>query len=491
MASSLMVPTTPPPTRLVASWRLRGGRRHARRSSRRVSSARIRAGGPPPAALVIGHDETDLRATADAVQRAVGVRVVSLLHRDVPDGLRRDGAPIPLADGPWPGCWRLDGSAEDAAVCGTDPDAGLVASLGFACVLCVVGATREPCLGSDADAGRAVRAAKSSAVAGVPTVACLVPTTSADAPIAPACAALETMLTRMRERAILPLDAPANCPRSHFPFPTRTRWAALGTPQLPADDQLAAALAPREDFAAADCWSLGGHGAVPRGWGSNPRASDAGDARSESREAPAELRATLRDAFRDADAFVTLHVPPRWEPSRGFAAARPGVLWRQQRVEARGTARETTRTNGGDLWGRTLPAQTLADERASERDARFVSQLATDRLVASRDGSRSVGVGVDRDAPVDPGSRPTGAAPSAFVVRGGTVVADDCEGGDVDAVMAGKAAVVFAQTWPQGHPFALLDAAAVEALRPERESGMPLWLCEADGGDARGGGATW
>ena len=82
-------------------------------------------------------------------------------------------------------------------------------------------------------------------------------------------------------------------------------------------------------------------------------------------------------------------------------------------------------------------------------------------------------------------------APSAFVVRGGTVVADDCEGGDVDAAMAGKAAVVFAQTWPQGHPFALLDAAAVEALRPERESGMPLWLCETDGGHARGGEETW
>ena len=182
MASS-SVPTASP-TCLLATRRLRGGRRRARRSSRRASSARIRGGGPLPAALVIGHDEADLRATADAVQRAVGVRVVSLLHRDVPDGLRRDEAPIPLADGPWPGCWRLDGSAEDAAVCGTDPNVGLVASLGFACVLCVVGATREPCLGPDADAGRATRAAKSSAVAGVPTVACLVPTTSADAPIA-------------------------------------------------------------------------------------------------------------------------------------------------------------------------------------------------------------------------------------------------------------------------------------------------------------------
>ena len=81
MASSPLVPTTPPPTRLVATRRLRGGRRHARRTSRRASSERIRAGGPPPAVLVIGHDEADLRATADAVQRAVGVRVVSLLHR--------------------------------------------------------------------------------------------------------------------------------------------------------------------------------------------------------------------------------------------------------------------------------------------------------------------------------------------------------------------------------------------------------------------------
>ena len=74
----------------------------------------------------------------------------------------------------------------------------------------------------------------------------------------------------------------------------------------------------------------------------------------------------------------------------------------------------------------------------------------------------------DRDAPVDPGSRPTGSTPNAFVMRGGMVVADDCEGGDVDAVMAGKAAVVFAQTRAHGHPFALLDAAAVEA-RSARE----------------------
>ena len=51
---------------------------------------------------------------------------------------------------------------------------------------------------------------------------------------------------------------------------------------------------------------------------------------------------------------------------------------------------------------------------------------------------------------------------------------------DVDVVFAsdgGGAAVVTKQTWPQGHPFALLDAVAVEALRGDPNAGgLPLWL---------------
>jgi len=40
-------------------------------------------------------------------------------------------------------------------VCGLDPTAGLVASLGFSCcVLCVVGVAREPSLGEDAAGSR-------------------------------------------------------------------------------------------------------------------------------------------------------------------------------------------------------------------------------------------------------------------------------------------------------------------------------------------------
>jgi hypothetical protein len=71
-------------------------------------------------------------------------------------------------------------------------------------------------------------------------------------------------------------------------------------------------------------------------------------------------------------------------------------------------------------------------------------------------------------------------APSAFVIGPGTIVADDAPRGDVDVVFAsdgGGAAVVTKQTWPQGHPFALLDAVAVEALRGDPNAGgLPLWL---------------
>ena len=69
-----------------------------------------------------------------------------------------------------------------------------------------------------------------------------------------------------------------------------------------------------------------------------------------------------------------------------------------------------------------------------------------------------------------------------FVLSGGTVVADDSARGDVDAVMSGQAAVMALPTWPQGHAFSLLDVVAVEALREDPATGLPLWLCEGGGG---------
>ena len=44
-------------------------------------------------------------------------------------------------------------------------------------------------------------------------------------------------------------------------------------------------------------------------------------------------------------------------------------------------------------------------------------------------------------------------------------------------------AVCALPTWPQGHAFSLLDVVAVEALREDPASGLPLWLCEHDDDD--------
>ena len=142
--------------------------------------------GPPPAALVVGHDAEETRATADAVSRALDVRAVCLLHDANEGGSCPSGARLPCRPGPFPGSWELvGGTAEDAAVCGSDPTSGLVASLGFACVVCVVGVAREPCLGEDAAGAGATRAGRRAAVtSGVPTVVAAVPTASASAPVA-------------------------------------------------------------------------------------------------------------------------------------------------------------------------------------------------------------------------------------------------------------------------------------------------------------------
>ena len=64
------------------------------------------------------------------------------------------------------GSWRLEGTLEDAVTCALDPTKGLLARLGFAPALCIVGISREPSLGEDADHSRTVAAAKRAAVIG-------------------------------------------------------------------------------------------------------------------------------------------------------------------------------------------------------------------------------------------------------------------------------------------------------------------------------------
>ena len=517
----------------------------ARKSVVASATGPTRSSGQPPAALVVGHDAEETRATADAVSRALGVRVVCLLHDEGEatsrGGLCPSGARLACRPGPFPGSWALvGGTAEDAAVCGADPTSGLVASLGFACVACVVGVAREPCLGEDAAGARATRAGRRAAVtSGVPVVVATVPTTTAEAPVAGARDALERVLRVMRDNAVLPLVAPRNSPRSHFPFPTKDRWASLGTSAFPwPDAEMATRVAgdarDAGDFAAADCWSLGGgasafgevtsggsgasSGGTRASFGDEGRRKGGDDARAFERARAFSLRASLREAFRDGDVFVCVSAPPRWEKQewdkQGFAACRPGVLWRQERVRAEfhppgsGSDRDRDRgepgrdflvdgdRNRNDAFGRTLPLNALGDVRGSvgegaDDGARFVRQLATERASAANERARSddgafPALARSSDAfslTHESRAPPTGAAPSCFVVGGGVIVADECAGGDVDAVFrkgGGKAAVTTHQTWPAGHPFVMREDAHVEALRPCGETGLPLWLAEED-----------
>jgi hypothetical protein len=229
----------------------------------------------------------------------------------------------------------------------------------------------------------------------------------------------------------------------------------VGTDQFPVDAALASQLFARDagDFAADDCWSLGGSGVL----------SHVSDGTARLDLTPAERRKVLQDAFREGDVFLSVSVPPRWEGSE-FASARPGVHWRQQSVTANGSGGEPGGrvSSSSDLWGRTLPAQSLGDARASEANARFVPQLATDALIEKGSSVSSA----------------TATLPRGFTVGPGTVIADDSAKGDVDIVMGNKVAVCATQTWPHAHAFSLLDAVAAESLRQDPITGLPLWLCE-------------
>ncbi len=67
--------------------------------------------------------------------------------------------------------------------------------------------------------------------------------------------------------------------------------------------------------------------------------------------------------------------------------------------------------------------------------------------------------------------------PSSFVLRRGTTLGDHAACGDVEAVMARRAAVAVLPAWPYAHPFSLVDRLGAAALEEGRE-GLPLWLVE-------------
>ena len=299
-------------------------------------------------------------------------------------------------------------------------------------------------------------------------MAVCIPSSSPNLSLRPAQTALTDLLHR-----VLPLLSstqgavesqhlgPYNCPRAHFPFPVNGRWSALGSEQLPVDSGLQRRLSAEgsSEYATADCWSLGGMG-IPSG--SVPGGDMAGATAAAADATPESRRHILRDAFLQADLFICVHVPPKFslDSHQPFSSTRPGVLWHQEQVEAAGAST----FEGSDVWGRSLPRQSLGDAQPSSEGAVFVPQLNTAKVI-----DRTRGGGWPQAG---------GAAlPQAFVIGKGTSLMDNSPGGDVDAVFSGAASVTTMQTWPQAHALSLLDHVMVEALRQDG-MGRPLWLSD-------------
>ena len=441
-----------------------------------------------PCVIILCDDADALDATSSVVEDALdGVRVVPVLH-DAADGLSRRGRELAceeraLKEGGRSAYVLHGASGEDAAVVSCDPTGGLCSSefLALEPVLCVCGIGRETALGEDGNGSRVVRAGRRASVTGVPTVVVSVPTTAATAPIEPCAEALGALLRALKRGGVVPLDKASNCPRAHFPFPTRGRWASLGSAQLPMDDELAASVlsTSANDFADADCWSLGGAGVVSH------TTSDGAAKSSLSRD---ERRRTLREAFREADVMLQLSVPPKWSSGK-FATTKPGVLWRQERVTAiyhdDDGAEDRSAASKPDVFGRSLPSQRLDGvDRADESGARFVRQLATEKLIADRrvaddaaELATETRIADARRVTDDTTARPL---PRAFTISTGVVVADESPRGDVDAVSRGAAAVSVLSVWPESHPFALLDDVLVESLRDDPRTGLPRWIVADD-----------
>ena len=479
-----------------------GRRRRSSRAStaRRATTLSLNASHASSCVVVLGCDIDATRRTSAALGARLGVRVVCVTY-DGAARRRNDEIGVECADADdddgveWV---ALRGAtSEEASAIVFDPSQGLLKCLNITtCALCVFGVSRELALGSDGETASASarRGGRAASVCGIPTVVATVPTTSRAAPIddaidatcdvVRAClGALGAMTTD--EHGVSSVGA-RNWPRAHFPFPSLGRWASLGASRELAfrDDALAASVLtpPMADVgfgANADCWSLGGLGGV----------SHYADAADVDAISPERARQVLRDAFADADIYVAVSVPPR---RRGkFHACKPGVLWRQEAVRALRSSDDDASVsmtaadaNAKDTFGRSLPRQNLGDASASDVGARFVSQLATEKLVNDRRAKARMD---DKDNDKDDVARrrhPSDALPRAFVLTPGTIVADDSPRGDVDVVISGGVAVSIVNTWPHAHALSLVDAVVVESLREHPTSGVPLWLCEAEDDDA-------
>jgi hypothetical protein len=360
-------------------------------------------------------------------------------------------------------------------------------------------------LPADMPAHAAVATARQAGLLGLPAIAACLATPSTSAPLAPAVAATALLV----ERAAACLQAhggwpaAANFPRAHFPFPTRGRWALGRDMRVPASLRDALRGGGSEGWASADCWALGEEAAWQGsgGGGSGGSGAAAGVPGAEGFASEGEALATLQRAFCEGDLMVCLNVPPSWRAGAGaFAATRPGVLWHCYQVDssaAAGSAAGSSASGGGwpageasspadswsaaapshtpaaaaaaaspsrswdvsstDLYGRTLPSQGYGSQQP--QSGAFVAQDNTSKVLGSLAGGQA--------------SARSGV-PRRFRIEPGTLLNDAAVAGDVEAVMAGAAAVTALPTWPTGHPFCLTDALLVHSLA-ERD-GLPAWL---------------
>ncbi|CAG9463909.1 unnamed protein product [Pedinophyceae sp. YPF-701] len=263
--------------------------------------------------------------------------------------------------------------------------------------------------------------------------------------------ALEAILPHVARTLALP-DEPANCPRAHFPFPSRGRWSSVGVEIPTAPGVPPAGARQGAEFALSDCWSLGEE--VERKGGA-----------TEPVEPGAEAREVLAEAYRQADIMLSVTVPPSWRAGGRVCATRPGALWHREQVKS--AAVEAAAGQGGrDLWGRSLPSQGSSDGRLEA--GRFVPQDQTAKVSrrAERGADGGGASGVDWASVVAGGE---------FELTSGGMLSDPVEGGDVDAIMAGCVSCSTLQVWPCGHPLSMTDVVLADAMA-EGPGGVPAWL---------------
>ena len=374
----------------------------------------------------------------EAVREGLGIdEIVGVSYKRDETPTRCGGVEV---EGRGGGVWAVSqASPQQAILVATDPTAGLMRQIGLSIALAVVMDTASG-LGS-----AECKCSRQAALAGIPTIA--VRLASRSASLSSAKSALSVLLDAAAG-VLAPhgrLEAATNSPRAHFPFPERGRWASL------VRDDWDWAREERDDWAKADGWS-DAYSIFP--------SSDGGPL---DREA---LRQCLRTAWLEGDGFIMVQIPPDSSLSQRFSSTKPGVLWRQEQVSL--AAEEEEEGIGRDLWGRSLPAVSLG----GDPEARFVPQLQTQSLIERQKGQGG-GSGAGH------GSKAGETVPGAilkFRITPGTVLHDSSPRGDADAVMRQRIAVSFVPMWPQGHPFALLDACLVESLREDEDTGLPRWI---------------